>query len=74
MKQINFRLTDEEYQIVKELAKILGKSVPTLLKELGMREINAFRPRLALDLYHEKTNHQTTNYPFCRYFANLVGN
>ena len=51
MKQINFRLTDEEYQIVKELAKILGKSVPTLLKELGMREINAFRPRLALDLY-----------------------
>lgn len=51
MKQINFRLTDEEYHIVEDLAKILGKSVPSLLKELGMKEIDTIRLKLALDFY-----------------------
>ena len=54
MKQINFRLTDEEYQLVEELAKFLNKSVPLLLKELGMKEIDAIRLKLALDLYANK--------------------
>ncbi|MHA1143876.1 MAG: UPF0175 family protein [Candidatus Helarchaeota archaeon] len=54
MKQINFRLTDEEFQDVKELAKLLGKSVPALLKELSIKEINSVRLKIALDSYIDK--------------------
>ncbi|MHA1299669.1 MAG: UPF0175 family protein [Candidatus Helarchaeota archaeon] len=53
MKQINFRLSDEEYKIVEELAKFLDKSVPALLKELGMKEINSICLKLAIELYRD---------------------
>ena len=54
MKQINFRLNDEEYGVVKELAEMLGKSVPMLLKELSLKEIDTIRSKIALDLYANK--------------------
>jgi len=51
MKQINFRLTEDEYQLVELISKYLQKSVPTLLKELGMKEIKVKGVELALNLY-----------------------
>ena len=51
MKQINYRLSEEEYYLAREMAKLLGKSVPALLKEMGLKEINDARVNLALNLY-----------------------
>ncbi|MHA1728027.1 MAG: hypothetical protein ACTSWY_04780 [Promethearchaeota archaeon] len=51
MKQINFRLTEDEYEIVDNISKILDKSIPSLLKEIGMKEIEKICPKLALNLY-----------------------
>jgi predicted HTH domain antitoxin len=53
MKQINFRLSEQEYNIAEELAKLLGTSVPALLKEMGLKELNEVRVNLALDMYRK---------------------
>ncbi|MEX2684236.1 MAG: UPF0175 family protein [Candidatus Sigynarchaeota archaeon] len=51
MKQINFRVSEEEYQFAVNIAKLLGKSVPVLVKELGMKGLREASTNLALDLY-----------------------
>ncbi|NVM01351.1 MAG: hypothetical protein HWN67_03390 [Candidatus Helarchaeota archaeon] len=76
MKQINFRLSDEEYKLVEELAKVLDKSVPALLKELGMKEINTLRLRLAIDLYSNnkiglKKAWKLSHLPFIKFLQHL---
>nr|MDO8109661.1 hypothetical protein [Candidatus Sigynarchaeota archaeon] len=54
MKQINFRVSDDEYRFAEELAKILGKSVPVVVKEYGLKALHDASIELALELY--KTN------------------
>ncbi len=54
MKQINFRLTEEEYEIIKEIASVMEKSIPNLLKELSLKELTTVRRKIALDLYAQK--------------------
>ncbi len=54
MKQINFRLTEEEYEIIKEIASVMEKSIPNLLKELSLKELTSVRRKIALDLYAQK--------------------
>ncbi|MHA1784665.1 MAG: UPF0175 family protein [Candidatus Helarchaeota archaeon] len=76
MKQINFRLTDEEYQFIEELAKVLGKSVPSLLKELSMKEIDTIRIKMALELYADnkiglKKAWKLSNLPFIKFLEQL---
>jgi len=51
MKQINFRVSEDEYQFAVNIAKLLGKSVPVLVKELGMKGLREASTNLALDLY-----------------------
>ncbi len=51
MKQVNLRLSEEEYLIVEEIARILDQSVPALLKELSLKELAHIRKKIALDLY-----------------------
>jgi predicted HTH domain antitoxin len=51
LKQINFRLTDQEYKNIEEIAKILKKSIPSILKEYGLKEITKLNRELALELY-----------------------
>ncbi|MHA1267063.1 MAG: hypothetical protein ACTSRS_17625 [Candidatus Helarchaeota archaeon] len=54
MKQINLRLNEEEYLVVKEVAKILNQSIPSLIKELSFKELKEIRKKIALDLYRQK--------------------
>ncbi len=54
MKQINLRLTEEEFLVVEQIAKILKQSVPALLKELSLKELTQIRKKIALDLYSQK--------------------
>lgn len=51
MKQINFRLSDQEYKNFEEMAKILKKSVPSLIKEISLNELNKLNRDLSLELY-----------------------
>ena len=76
MKEINFRLTDEEYQFIDEVAKILGKSVPSLLKELSMKQIDSMRLKMALELYADnkigfKKAWKLSNLPFIKFLEQL---
>ncbi|HMF33978.1 MAG TPA: hypothetical protein VKK79_21315, partial [Candidatus Lokiarchaeia archaeon] len=54
LKQINFRLTEEEYEVIQQIAAILEKSIPTLLKELSLKELTDVRKKIALNLYEQK--------------------
>jgi len=54
MKQINLRLTEEEFLVVEQISKILNQSVPSLLKELSLKELTHIRKKIALDLYTQK--------------------
>jgi predicted HTH domain antitoxin len=54
MKQINLRLTEAEFLVVEQIAKILNQSVPSLLKELSLKELSHIRKKIALDLYSQK--------------------
>ncbi len=51
MKQINFRVSEDEYKYFENVAKLLGKTVPELVKELGMKGLREASVALALDLY-----------------------
>ncbi|HME55467.1 MAG TPA: hypothetical protein VKM55_24895 [Candidatus Lokiarchaeia archaeon] len=54
MKQINFRLSETEFERAEMLAKALDMSVPALLKDVSMKGINNASVETALNLY--KTN------------------
>ncbi len=54
MKQINFRLTNDEYEIIQKIATVMEKSIPTLLKELSLKELAIVRRKISLDLYAQK--------------------
>jgi len=54
MKQINFRLSDTEFERAELLAKALDMSVPALLKDISMQGITHTSVETALNLY--KTN------------------
>ena len=54
MKQINFRLSDTEFERAELLAKALDISVPALLKDVSMKGITHSSVETALNLY--KTN------------------
>ncbi len=41
MKQVNFRLTETEFERLELGSNLLGKSVPTLIKELALERIDA---------------------------------
>ncbi|MEX2680563.1 MAG: hypothetical protein Q6373_003130 [Candidatus Sigynarchaeota archaeon] len=51
MKQINFRLTDAEYERVDMVARSLDTTVPALLKELGLKGLVHASVEIALNLY-----------------------
>lgn len=54
MKHINLRLTEEEFLVVEQISKILNQSVPSLLKELSLKELTHIRKKIALDLFSQK--------------------
>ena len=54
MKQINFRLSEGEFERVELLAKLADKTVPALLKEISMKGLTNASIEMALNLY--KTN------------------
>ncbi len=51
MKQINFRVSDDDYQFAENLAKILGKTVPNVVKEFGLKAMHEASIDLAVELY-----------------------
>lgn len=51
MKQINFRVSDDEYGLAETVARILGKPVPAVMKELGFKALRDASIDLALELY-----------------------
>jgi predicted HTH domain antitoxin len=51
MKQINFRVSEDEYRYFENVAKLLGKTVPELVKEFGMKGLREASVDLALDSY-----------------------
>ncbi len=51
MRQINFRVSEDEYRYIENVAKLLGKTVPELVKELGLKGLREASVYLALDLY-----------------------
>ncbi len=51
MKQVNFRLTEAEFERLEIGSKLLGKSVPALIKELALERIDAAVIDAALELY-----------------------
>ncbi|MHA1720440.1 MAG: UPF0175 family protein [Promethearchaeota archaeon] len=53
MNQINFRLSKDEYEIVKLLANLSNLSVPAMIKEFTKAEIKKKGKKLALELYKQ---------------------
>lgn len=53
MKQINFRVSDDEYELVAMVAKILGKPVPAMMKDLGFKALRDASIDLAVNLYKD---------------------
>jgi predicted HTH domain antitoxin len=51
MKEINFKVSEDEYKSAENLAKYLGKTVPVLVKELGLKALREASVDLALGLY-----------------------
>lgn len=51
MKQINFRLTDIEYQRVDLIARTLDTTVPALLKEMSLKGVASTSVEISLNLY-----------------------
>nr|MDO8087700.1 hypothetical protein [Candidatus Sigynarchaeum springense] len=51
MKQINFRLTDAEYERVDIVARSLDTTIPALLKDLGLKGLARASVEIALNLY-----------------------
>ncbi len=51
MKQINFRLTDAEYERVDIVARSLNTTVPALLKDLSLKGLVHTSVEIALNLY-----------------------
>ncbi len=51
MRQINFRLTDAEYERVDIVARGLDTTVPALLKDLGLKGLAHTSVEIALNLY-----------------------
>jgi predicted HTH domain antitoxin len=54
MKQVNYRLSDEEYDAVKLIADTINKSVPIVLKEAALKELARQRKENAFILYASK--------------------
>ena len=55
MKQINFRVSDDEYELAATVAKILGKPVSAVMKDLGFKALRDASIDLVLDLYKNGT-------------------
>ncbi|MHA1646311.1 MAG: hypothetical protein ACTSVL_01960 [Promethearchaeota archaeon] len=53
MNQINFRLSKDEYDIVKLMAKLSNHSIPALIKDLTKSEIKKRGKKMALELYKQ---------------------
>ena len=53
MNQINFRLSKDEYDIVKLMAELSNLSIPAMIKELTKSEIKKRGEKLALELYKQ---------------------
>ncbi len=53
MKQINFRLSEEEYESLKLLAIHLNESVSNLSKRILLENLSEIRVRIALKAYQE---------------------
>ncbi|MHA1266845.1 MAG: UPF0175 family protein [Candidatus Helarchaeota archaeon] len=51
MRQINFRLTEEEYESLRLLAIHLGESVPKLSKRILLENLTEVRVKIALEAY-----------------------
>jgi uncharacterized protein (DUF1778 family) len=51
MKQINFRLSDREYDRLELAASLLDKSIPSIIKEFTLKEIDAAIVEATLELY-----------------------
>jgi predicted HTH domain antitoxin len=51
MKQINFRVSDDEYTFAENMARILGKTVPLVVKEFGLKALHHASIDIALELY-----------------------
>ena len=54
MKQVNFRLADEEYELLMLLAEQLNDSVPNLSKKILLENISDVRKKVALKAYEQK--------------------
>jgi predicted HTH domain antitoxin len=53
MKQINFRLTDEEYDLLNLLSVNLNESIPNLSKKILLENLSDIRTKIALKAYQE---------------------
>jgi predicted HTH domain antitoxin len=53
MFQINFRVTPEEYEIIKQYSELAESSIPTVVKQLTLAEIKKQSRSLALNLYRQ---------------------
>ncbi len=51
MKQVNFRLSDDEYKLVEVMAHLTGKSVPALVKEITTENLHHHALNVAISLY-----------------------
>jgi len=51
MKQINFRLSDEEYNILEVLSHHLNESIPNLSKKILLENLAEIRIKIALTAY-----------------------
>lgn len=54
MKQINFRVDEELYEILKLLASQLDESIPNLSKKIILDNLSDIRKKIALKGYEEK--------------------
>jgi predicted HTH domain antitoxin len=53
MKQLNFRLSDEEYNILEVLSHHLNESIPNLSKKILLENLAEIRIKIALTAYQE---------------------
>lgn len=53
MYQINFRVSSEEYEIIKLYSEFSDKSIPSIMKENALIEIKKKAKILAIELYRQ---------------------
>ncbi|WP_371804105.1 hypothetical protein [Candidatus Lokiarchaeum ossiferum] len=51
MNQINFRVSQAEHEMIEMVAKISGKSIPTLFKQISLSALAEHAKKMALELY-----------------------